>query len=190
MVNQINNLSLTQSNLPSGGSGGDGPHLFLDQTEAWRAEKTFVETLPLLISGSWWPALPPPPPPCLKIWIRHCSPHLPVSDHSKWSITRITSGLSFWEEAPTHLLFGREFIDLSRIPVKKGIKSRVGWTKHSDLYEIVHPNLVLIFLCLLTGAECGKGLLHAISKPPLSNVATCSHWKFFVYSEWLSTCCR
>ena len=52
-------------------------------------------------------------------------------------------------------------IDLSRIPVNKGIKSRLGWTKYSDLYEIVHPSLDLIFLCLFTGAECGKGLLQS-----------------------------
>ena len=50
------------------------------------------------------------------------------------------------------------FIDLSRIPVNKGIKSRLGWTKHSDLYEILLLSLDLNFLCLLTGAECGKGL--------------------------------
>ena len=50
------------------------------------------------------------------------------------------------------------FIDLSRIPVNKGIKSRLRWTKHSDLYEILHLSLDLNFLCLLTGAECGKGL--------------------------------
>ena len=37
-------------------------------------------------------------------------------------------------------------IDLSCIPVKKGFKSRLGWTKYSDLYENVHPSLVLIFL--------------------------------------------
>ena len=43
-------------------------------------------------------------------------------------------------------------IDLSLIPVNKGIKSRLGWTKYSDLYEIVHPSLGLISLCLLTGA--------------------------------------
>ena len=52
-------------------------------------------------------------------------------------------------------------IDLSRIPVNKGIKSRLGWTIYSDLYEIVHPSLDLISLCLFTGAECGKGLLYA-----------------------------
>ena len=51
------------------------------------------------------------------------------------------------------------WVDLSRISVNRGIKSRHGWTKHSDLYEIVHPSLNLIFLCLLTGVECGKGLL-------------------------------
>jgi len=43
-------------------------------------------------------------------------------------------------------------IDLSRIPVNKGTNSRLGWTKYSDLYEIVYPSLVLISLCLLTGA--------------------------------------
>ena len=42
--------------------------------------------------------------------------------------------------------------DLSRIPVNKGTHSRRGWTKYSDLYEIVYPSLVLISLCLLTGA--------------------------------------
>ena len=50
-------------------------------------------------------------------------------------------------------------IDLSCISVNKGTNSRLGWTKYSDLYEIVHPSLVLISLCLLTGAECGKGLI-------------------------------
>ena len=43
-------------------------------------------------------------------------------------------------------------IDLSRSPVNKGTTSRRGLTKYSDLYEIVHPSLVLISLCLLTGA--------------------------------------
>ena len=43
-------------------------------------------------------------------------------------------------------------IDLSHIHVNKGTNSRLGWTKYSDLYEIVHPSLVLISLCLLTGA--------------------------------------
>ena len=52
--------------------------------------------------------------------------------------------------------------DLSRIPVNKGIKSRLGWTKHSDLYEILNLSLDLIFLCFLTGAECGKGLFGVI----------------------------
>ena len=31
--------------------------------------------------------------------------------------------------------------------------------KYSDLYEIVHPSLNPNFLCLVTGVECGKGLL-------------------------------
>ena len=42
-------------------------------------------------------------------------------------------------------------IDLSCIPVNKGTNSRLEWTKYSDLYETVHPSLVLISLCLLTG---------------------------------------
>ena len=37
--------------------------LFLDQTEARRAQKTFGDRAPLLISGSGW--LPPPPPPLI-----------------------------------------------------------------------------------------------------------------------------
>ena len=44
------------------------------------------------------------------------------------------------------------YTDLSHIPVNKGTNSRLGWTKYSDLYEIVQPSLVLISLCLFTGA--------------------------------------
>ena len=52
----------------SGGSREGGPHLFVDQTEAQRAKKVFLET-----------AAPPPPylrvwmsaPPYLKLCIRH-----------------------------------------------------------------------------------------------------------------------
>ena len=36
-------------------------------------------------------------------------------------------------------------IDLFHIPVNNGIKSRLGWTNNSDLYEIVHPSLDFIF---------------------------------------------
>ena len=42
-------------------------------------------------------------------------------------------------------------IDPSDIPVNKGTNSRLGWTKYSDLYEIVHLSLDLISLSLLTG---------------------------------------
>ena len=48
-----------------------------------------------------------------------------------------------------------------RIPVNKGTNSRIGWTEYSNLYEIVHPSVDFISLCLLTGAECKKGLLNA-----------------------------
>ena len=36
-------------------------------------------------------------------------------------------------------------IDFFHIPVNNGIKSRLGWTNYSDLYEIVHPSLDFIF---------------------------------------------
>ena len=45
---------------------GPAPPLFLDQTEAQRAEKNVFETAPL-ISGSGPPALPSPPPRYLKV---------------------------------------------------------------------------------------------------------------------------
>ena len=48
---------------------------------------------------------------------------------------------------------GSQPIDLSRIPVNKGTNLRLGWTKYSDLYEIVHPSLVLISLCFLIGGK-------------------------------------
>ena len=70
---------------------------------------------------------------------------LPALFSTSWA-SHLTAVIQLW-------------IDLSRIPVNKGIKSRHGWTKYSDLCEIVHPSLNLIFLCLLTGVEWGKGLL-------------------------------
>ena len=57
-------LYTTGSKLPVADPGGVArgtrlPPLFLDQTEARRAEKFFLETAP------------PSPPPYLKVWIRH-----------------------------------------------------------------------------------------------------------------------
>ena len=49
---------------------------------------------------------------------------------------------------------------LLRIPVNKGTNAGLGWTKYSNLYEIVHPSIALTSLCLHTGAECKKGLLN------------------------------
>ena len=44
---------------PGGGGGGRAPHIFLDQTEAQRAEKIFFQTgPPHFISGSGWPGPP------------------------------------------------------------------------------------------------------------------------------------
>ena len=52
---------------PEEGPGGPCPPLFLDQTEARRAEKNFLETPPPLPKG-----LDDFPPPYLKVWIPHC----------------------------------------------------------------------------------------------------------------------
>ena len=48
------------------GPGGLDPLLFLDQTEAQRAEKNFFGDPPL-IKGSGWLR-----PPYLKVWMQHC----------------------------------------------------------------------------------------------------------------------
>ena len=45
---------------PREGPGGVRPPLFLDQTEAWRAEKKIFGHCPPLFSGSGWPAPPSP----------------------------------------------------------------------------------------------------------------------------------
>ena len=54
-----------------GARGTRTPSLFLDQTEARRAEKNFRRPSPPphFNAGSGWPA---PTPLYLKIWIRHC----------------------------------------------------------------------------------------------------------------------
>ena len=46
---------------PAGGPGG--PPLFLDQTEAQRAQKIFSETGPLPYLRAWMTVPPPQPPP-------------------------------------------------------------------------------------------------------------------------------
>lgn len=53
MDSQINNLSLTPSNLPVADPGEEPglPPLFFDQTEVCRTEKYFLETPPPLSHG-------------------------------------------------------------------------------------------------------------------------------------------
>ena len=65
------------------GLGDPAPPLFLDQTEARRAEKFFLETAP-----------PPSPPPYPKVWIRHWL--LPVFTDMGTDRTR-TPGQDFTE---------------------------------------------------------------------------------------------
>ena len=50
----------------------------------------------------------------------------------------------------------------ANIPVNKRTNSRLWWTKYSDLYEIVHLSLVLISLCLFTGAVMRERSIAAI----------------------------
>ena len=47
---------------------------------------------------------------------------------------------------------------LSPIPTNSGTKSRSGWTKIQQMYENVHPNLVLVLLFERTEVEYEKGL--------------------------------
>ena len=72
------------------------PSLFLDQTEAWRAEKIFFGDHP-----------PTPPlsqglddraPPYLKVWIRHCMGHFSWTDafHKQHNSGEIWSTLWCW----------------------------------------------------------------------------------------------
>ena len=53
---------------PGKGPGEPAPPLFLDQTEAWRAEKKLFLDHPPLFQG-----LDDPPPLYLKVWICHCA---------------------------------------------------------------------------------------------------------------------
>ena len=67
---------------PGEGPGEPAPTpLFLDQNEARRAEKKFLETAPPLSQGL---DDRPPSPPYLKAWIHHCS--LDITSDS-WSLT-------------------------------------------------------------------------------------------------------
>ena len=68
-------------------------------------------------------------------------------------------------------------IYLFRIPVNKGTNPRLGWTKYSYLYEIVHPSIILISLCFLIGAECGKGLF---TDPPSGPQRVTSKLAFWI----------
>ena len=53
--------STFQYRIQGRGTGGQGPLLFLDQTEARRAEKNFLETPSPCLRV--WMTPPPPPPP-------------------------------------------------------------------------------------------------------------------------------
>ena len=55
---------------PGKGPRGVRAPLFLDQTEAQKTKKIFLETPPFL--RVWMTPPPPSPSPYLKVWIRHC----------------------------------------------------------------------------------------------------------------------
>ena len=77
--------------------------------------------------------------------IVHQAKRLPLLKFPRKKIKKLDATVNFFSAIAGN-------IDLSRIPVNKGTNSRLGWTKYSDLYETVHPSLVLISLCLFTGA--------------------------------------
>ena len=58
-------MFLGQRRIQGRGPGAQVPPLFLDQTEASRAETNFLKTA--------WPHFPPPPPlpAYLKVWLQH-----------------------------------------------------------------------------------------------------------------------
>ena len=62
-------------------------------------------------------------------------------EKQKKNRTKLSSQLRF-NSPPSHRPFPHSCI-------YKGTNSRLGWTKSSDLYEIVHPSLVLISLRFL-----------------------------------------
>ena len=66
-------ITLLSGGSRGGARGGPGPPLFLDQTEARRAENFFWRPppLPRLCLRVWMTV--PPLPPYLKVWIRHCA---------------------------------------------------------------------------------------------------------------------
>ena len=71
-VNTYTDRPVADRGEAPGGPASPSP-LFLDQTEARRAEKKLFTTgLPPYLRV-WMTALPPPPP-YLKVWIPHCSP--------------------------------------------------------------------------------------------------------------------
>ena len=85
---------------------------------------------------------PPPPPP---------SP-LVISDKS---LTKIFQACDSCTLLFTQLN-GKRTLDLSHVPVNKGTNSRLGWTKYSHLYGIVHLGLDCISLFFRNGAEWGQ----------------------------------
>ena len=65
---------------------------------------------------------------------------------------------------------------LSCIPVNNGAESRLQLTKVQEVYQNVHPNLVLVPLFTHTEVECGKGLsCYRSESIPLSSIFSNSH---------------
>ena len=100
--------------------------------------------------------IPPPPPP--RPYPKFC---IAIVSNFSWVLK---SSQEKWKTMLMPNFGGKQ--DVLRAMWKswsffnKGTDSRLGLTKHSDLYEmiIVHPNLDLFSLRVLSGAECGKSL--------------------------------
>ena len=56
------------------------------------------------------------------------------------------------------VLFCFVVVDFSHIPANNGTKLRSGWTKIQEMYESIHPNIVLVLLFVCAEVECRKGL--------------------------------
>ena len=106
--------------------GEPGLPLFLDQTEAWRAEKNFLETTP------------PPPlsqglddraPPYLKVWIHHCMGHFSWTDafHKQHNSGVIWSTLWCWIRK--QIIIYRE---------KRGARVHQNWPTSQITQPIMH----------------------------------------------------
>ena len=108
-------------------------------------------TSTLLIEHLVYPPPPPTPPKFCKTIVSNFSW---VLNHPKRNGRQCLSKIFEGKQGVLKAMWK------SWSPLNKRTDSRLGLTKHSDLYEmiIVHPSLDLFSLCVLSGVECRKSL--------------------------------